>query len=307
MMAKNKPKKKRNPWIVIPLTIFIVLVLSIGSYVLSFYFKVKNTVDKEMNEPVESIDITQTKKKLAELKPLNILLLGIDAREGDKGRSDALIVLSLDPENNRSQLISIPRDTRTTIVGKGIEDKINHAYAFGGADMSVATVEEMLGIELDYYVSMNMEGLKELVDELGNITVQNEIEWKDGKYHFTKGPLAMDGDMTMAYVRMRKQDPSGDFGRTKRQRQVIGAIIDRGASVGSIPKINRTMEILGTNVATNMDFDDMKKLFNNYRKTNNQVDEYMLQGSGQKINGVYYLIVPDEEIEKVHKMITDHE
>src|SRR5699024_10930442 len=116
-MRKNKSKKKRNLWIVIQLTIFAVLVFSIGAYVLSFYVKVKNTVDKEMHEPVESIDISKAKKKLEDLEPLNILLLGVDARAGDKGRSDALMVLSLDPQNNRSQLISIPRDTRTTIVG----------------------------------------------------------------------------------------------------------------------------------------------------------------------------------------------
>lgn len=304
-MRKNKSKKKRNLWIVIPLTIFAVLVFSIGAYVLSFYVKVKNTVDKEMHEPVESIDISKAKKKLEDLEPLNILLLGVDARAGDKGRSDALMVLSLDPENNRSQLISIPRDTRTTIVGKGKEDKINHAFAFGGADMSAATVKNLLDIDLDYYVQINMEGLKELVDELGNITVQNEVEWSDSKYNFTKGSLAMDGDMTMAFVRMRKQDPEGDFGRTKRQRKVIEAIIDRGASVGNVPKINSTMEILGKNMATNMEFGDMKQIFSDYSGTRKNMDSYMMQGTGTKIDGVYYLEIPDEEIEKTHKMITE--
>src|SRR5699024_11700178 len=150
---------------------------------------------------------------------LNILLLGVDERKYDSGRSDALMVLSLNPKDDSMQLVSIPRDTRTTIVGKGFEDKINHAYAFGGSDMSVATVENFLNIELDHYVRMNMEGLKELVDKLGTITVDNEIAWNDGKYDFNTGPVEMDGDKTMAYVRMRKQDPDGDFGRTERQRR----------------------------------------------------------------------------------------
>src|SRR5699024_4856649 len=103
----------------------------------------------------------------------------------------------------------------------GTEDKINHAYAFGGADMSIQTVENFLDIELDYFVRINMEGLKELVDEIGTITIDNEIEWNDGTYNFTKGPIEMDGDKTLAYVRMRKQDSAGDFGRTERQRKVI--------------------------------------------------------------------------------------
>src|SRR5699024_11327055 len=102
----------------------------------------------------------------------------------------------------------------------GVEDKINHAYAFGGTDMAVATVEEFLGIELDYYVHLNMKGMQELVDEIGPITVNNEVEWSDEKYDFPKGPVEMNGDKTLHFVRMRKQDPDGDFGRTKRQRQV---------------------------------------------------------------------------------------
>src|SRR5699024_12248826 len=96
-------------------------------------------------------------KKVKATEPLNILLLGVDARESDKGRSDALIVLSLDPQNDVMRLISIPRDTRTTIVGKGGEDKINHAYAFGGTGMAVATAEDFLGIEVDYYFHLNMK------------------------------------------------------------------------------------------------------------------------------------------------------
>src|SRR5690625_871709 len=153
-----------------------------------------------MHDPVESIELDLTKKKVKATEPLNILLMGIETEESDKGRSDALMVLSLDPREDKMQLVSIPRDTRTTIVGKGKEDKINHAYAFGGADMTVATVEEFLDVEMDYYVRMNMSGLQELVDQLGGITVGNDIAWQDDKYEFGFGPTEMDGDKTMHFV-----------------------------------------------------------------------------------------------------------
>lgn len=236
--------------------------------------------------------------------------MGVDQRANDRGRSDALMVLSLDPKKNKMQLVSIPRDTRTTIVGKGYKDKINHAYAFGGADMSVATVENFLDIDLDYYVRMNMQGLQEVVDELGTITVDNEIEWNGNKYNFTIGPTEMDGDKTMRFVRMRKQDPNGDFGRTKRQRQVIQAIVDKGASAGSITKIDSMIDILGNNMSTNMDFDDMKKLLAGYKDTRNNFVSYQVKGSGTYIentNGqdIYYYVVSEEEIEKVHGMISE--
>src|SRR5699024_2569194 len=154
-------------------------------------------------------------------------------------------------------------------------------------------------------VRMNMEGLQGLVDEIGPITVQNEIAWNEGKYNFEEGPVDMNGDKTMAFVRMRKKDPSGDFGRTKRHRQVIEAIVKRGASVGSIPKIDSVLNILGNNMATNMDFADMKKMFSGYRDTRKNMETYMMEGSGTKIDGTYYYIVPQGEIGKVHNMIVD--
>ncbi|MEN1968873.1 LCP family protein [Lentibacillus sp. N15] len=303
MAKRSRSKKPRRLWLKIPLIIILLLVLGVGGYAYSIYHNAKQTVNEKMHKPVGSIDYKQSKKKVKATKPLNILLLGVDERENDRGRSDALMVLSLDPKNDKMQLVSIPRDTRTTIIGKGTEDKINHAYAFGGADMSVATVENFLDIDLDYYVRMNMEGLEELVDQLGRVTVNNEIAWKDSKYDFPVGNIEMDGDKTLSFVRMRKNDPNGDFGRTKRQRQVIQAIVDRGASVGSVGKINGVIDVLGNNMATNLDFDDMKKLFSGYKDTRKQIENYMMEGSGTKIDGIYYLIVPDEEVAKVHGMI----
>src|SRR5699024_3779658 len=144
-----------------------------------------------------------------------------DSEEDQAGRSDAMMIMRLYPETDEMKIVSIPRDTRAEIVGKDKEDKINHAYAFGKEDMAVATVENFLDIELDYYVAINMDGLVELVDELGSITVDNEVEWSDNGYDFPTGTVEMDGDKTMSYVRMRKDDPEGDFGRTTRQRKVI--------------------------------------------------------------------------------------
>ena len=304
---RTKRRKSRKLWLKIPIIIIILLVLGVGIYAFTVYNNAKKTVNDKMHDPVESIDLDLTKKKVKATEPLNILLMGIDTEESDKGRSDALMVLTLDPQQDAMQLISIPRDTRTAIVGQGIEDKINHSYAFGGADMTVATVENLLDVEMDYYVRMNMSGMKELVDQLGGITVNNEIAWKEGKYDFTEGPTDLDGDKAMAFVRMRKQDPAGDFGRNQRQRKVIQGIVDKGASVGSVSKINGVIEILGDNMATSLDFDDMKKLLSGYKDTRKNFTDYQIEGNGTKINGVYYLIVPDEEIEKVHGMIEEIE
>ncbi|RCW77221.1 LCP family protein [Saliterribacillus persicus] len=305
MGKRTDRNKKKKSWWKILLLVLLLIVVGVGIYIWTVVNDVRDTVNSKMHEPVESIDRDKVKKKMNDAEPLNILLLGVDARENDTGRSDALMVLTLRPEEDSLQMISIPRDTRTLIVGRGNEDKINHAYAFGGADMAVQTVENFLDIELDYYMRINMEGLQELVDELGSITVQNEIEWSDGNYSFTKGPVEMDGQKTMAYVRMRKQDPNGDFGRTERQRKVIQGIIEKGASVGNIAKVGEVIDIMGNNMSTSLDFEDMRNLLSDYVNTRKNVTSYQVQGSGETIGGIYYYIVPEEERSKVHNMIVN--
>ncbi|WP_053218208.1 LCP family glycopolymer transferase [Virgibacillus senegalensis] len=303
-MRSTNNKKSKKLWFKILLSVVLFLVVGSGAFAYSIYHKTKQTVANKITHPVSSIDTSVGKKKVKDQEPLNILLLGVDERENDVGRSDAMMVLSLNPKQDSMQLISIPRDTRTEIVGKGTQDKINHAYAFGGVDMSVNTVEQFLDIDLDYYVRLNMEGLTELVGAVGGVTVNNEIEFSSGGYDFPLGEIRLSQDETLNYVRMRKQDPNGDFGRNERQRKVIQGIIDKGASVGSVGKIDDIVQVLGNNMASNMDFDDMQNLLLNYRNTRKNITTYQMQGSGTKIDGIYYYLIDEEETAKVRDMIT---
>ncbi len=285
----------------------------IGSVTFLFfhYNNAKSTINGEMNESVSSIDHSVGEKKVSNENPLSIVLMGVDETDSDQGRSDALMVLTLDPSDNRSQLVSIPRDTRTELIGEGSNagnyDKINHAYAFGGTDMAVQTVENFLDHEMDYYIRMNIEGLSEMVDAIGGVTVKNDLEWK-GKsgFHYNKGEISLDGPQTMGFVRMRSQDPNGDFGRTERQRKVIKAIIEKGSSVASVNKIGAIMDVLGNNMKTNLDFNTMQSLLLNYRSAQKNIDTYQVKGSGVKIDGIYYLEVNEKEVNKVQQMIDEY-
>src|SRR5699024_7677711 len=172
-----KQKKKRNLWILTCLIVIGVIILSIGIYAAYVLNSVKQNIDGNMYEAVTSIDPNVTEKKIKERENLNILLLGIDSTSSDSGRSDAVIVLTLKPGEEEMQMISIPRDTRAPIVGRGTVEKINHAYAYGGSDMAIQTVESFLGVDFDYFVRINMSGLAELVDELGTVTVNNELDF----------------------------------------------------------------------------------------------------------------------------------
>ncbi|GAA0484946.1 transcription antiterminator LytR [Salinibacillus aidingensis] len=304
-------KSRKSKYLKIILGIVLVLFAGTGAYAYSIWNDVKDTVDKKIHKPVDSIEHTpEQKEKITKEETLNILLMGVDERKHDKGRADTLIILSINPNINKMQMISIPRDSRTLIKGMGFKDKINHSYAFGGSDMTISTVENFADIELDYYVKLNMEGLVELVDALGGITVQNKLDWYDSGYyekgfHYAKGELELNGEQTMGFVRMRYKDPNGDFGRNERQREVIRAIIDKGASIGSITKIDEFLDVIGKNVETNMTFDDMKHLFSDYRSASQNSSSYQVKGNGTYIDDIYYLIVSDQERQKIHEMITE--
>ncbi|MDX8047144.1 LCP family protein [Gracilibacillus sp. S3-1-1] len=304
----RRSKKKKPLWLKILLGVLIaifVVLIGIAIYAYTVYDSAKKTVNDQMHNDVETIDRDLTKQKVSDQETLNILLIGNDQRPGERGRSDSLLVMTLNPKKEQMQILSIPRDTRTTIVGRGTEDKINHAYAFGGPDMSIATVENLLDIDIDYYVEINMEGMVQLIDEVGGITVQNDLDFTQNGMNYAKGELNLNGKETLGYVRMRKDDPRGDFGRTDRQRQVIEATIDKGANIASVTKLHNFIDILGENMQTNMDFEDMQNLIANYANVRKNTNEYMLQGSGKRINNTYYYIVPKEELAKVHNMIVD--
>jgi polyisoprenyl-teichoic acid--peptidoglycan teichoic acid transferase len=244
-------------------------------------------------------------------QPISILLMGVDEWTGDKGRSDTLIAMTLNPKNETMQMVSIPRDTRTEIIGHGTVDKINHAYAFGGPKMAIETVENFTGVQMDYYIRVNMRALKALVDAVGGVTVYNDLDWFDEGYyekglHYTKGDIELNGEKTLGYVRMRHLDPEGDFGRNKRQRQIINAIITKATIISSITRFNDILKALGDNVKTNMTFEDMMNIQKNYRACRNNVSQYEIQGTGAKIGGIYYLNVSNEERAKVTNMLKNN-
>ncbi len=154
--------------------------------------------------------------------------MGIDTGDlgrVDQGRSDTMMVATVSPEDQQTTIVSIARDTYVDIVGHGTKDKINHAYAFGGPAMSMDTVQKYLDIPVDHYISINMAGLKELVDAVGGIEVNNDLTFSQDNYDFTIGKITLDGDQALAYSRMRHEDPNGDYGRQERQRKIVEELL----------------------------------------------------------------------------------
>lgn len=301
---KKKKRRKRRRWKVLLFVVALIFLIG-GVYLYTIYNEVRTTVNQDLHEDVTSIDTDQTKEKVDNKEPLNILLLGVDERENDVGRSDTMIVMTLDPNNDQMQMVSIPRDTYAEIAGDGRMTRINHAYAYGGSDMAVNTVENFLDIELDYYIRVNMEGLSQVVDAVNGITVNNDRAFTSGNFNFEKGEIKLDGREALAFVRMRKNDPNGDLGRNERQRQVIQGIIDKGARLDAVNKVGDVMDVLGDNVSTNMQFADMRRLVTNYSSARKNSTTYQMEGDNFRENGMYLINMSDEEVQKTHDMIVN--
>ncbi|OXB93140.1 LytR family transcriptional regulator [Parageobacillus galactosidasius] len=303
MRAKRRKKKKWLRWVG---GIVAVLLIGIGAYAYSIYHHVKQTA----NQMYENVDWKSDKRddevSFKEKTPISILLIGVDERKGDRGRADSLIVMTVNPNKKSIKMVSIPRDTRTEIIGKGKKDKINHSYAFGGVEMTMATVEHFLDIPIDYYIKVNMESFRDIVDAVGGVTVNNPFAFTYEGVTFPKGEITLNGEKALKYSRMRKSDPRGDFGRQDRQKQIIEAIIQKGASFSSLTNYDEVLTAIGKNMKTNLTFDEMQEIQANYKEARHHIEQLHITGKGTTINGTYYLIVPEEERLAVSNKLKEH-
>lgn len=299
---KHKHKhKKRRRW---PRVLLVILLLFASAFTYGYY-RLRKTSDNIYSDISKDKHPSREEQEvdLKDKKPFSILLMGIDTGDQgrvDQGRSDTIMVMTVNPEKDKTTLVSIPRDTRTEIIGRGFDDKINHAYAFGGPAMSVNTVQNLLDIPIDYFVSVNMAGIQQIVDAVGGVSVTPGISFNQDGYSFVEGQeTKVNGEAALAYSRMRKQDPEGDFGRQERQREIVLAILKKGASFDSILNYQSVLNTMEDNLQTNLDFNDMVSIFMNYSSALSNINQIQMDGEGTKIDGIYYLNIPEETIADV--------
>lgn len=245
---KSQNSKTANIWKWL-VGIVIVFVLGVSGISFSMYNSFKSNIEKTHVNINRDLSKQRIEKVNFERKdPFSILILGIDGRSGEIGRSDTIVVITVNPNSKDTKMLSIPRDTYTEIVGRHSRDKLNHAYAFGGMRMSMDSVEHLLNIPIDYVGEINMDGFSDMIDAVGGITVNSTRAFDQNGYHFQKGTNKLNGKSALAYVRNRHDDPEGDFGRQERQRQLISGIIQRASSMDGLLNYHDIFKSLGNNV-----------------------------------------------------------
>ncbi|MFS0788393.1 LCP family protein [Shouchella sp. 1P09AA] len=291
--------------------IFGILFLAVIGFGLYIFNDIRSTAnemyeplgDRQGSSPIREIEIQDG-------EPISVLLAGVDhtpGREEDVvGRSDSIVVMTLNPTDGSTKMLSIPRDTRVDIVGRGTTEKINHAHAYGGPEMLINTVEEAFDIPIDHYAGINMEGFTRLIDAFNGVQVYNDLSFTMDGSQFPEGTIELDGEEALKYTRMRYDDPRGDAGRANRQRDVIEALMNEAASLGSVTKAGEILDVLGSTVRTDLSLGDMWSYQSDYMDALNQVEQIEVNYTGQTIDGLWYAIVSDEEKARVRDEMRNH-
>lgn len=307
--AKKMDKKLRKRIYLGLLLVTLAVFYALGAYAYNILSSAKNTIDQTYSKTnlKKSRDVSSV---LKDKRPISILLLGTDTGDlgrTDKGRTDTIIVATVNPSTNTTTLTSIPRDTKVSVPdSENSYDKINSAYTIGGTSTAVKTVQDMLDIPIDYYVLVNMRGLTQLVDAVGGITIKPLLTFKYEDADVTKGKtVKMNGKQALAYSRMRYDDPEGDYGRQKRQKQVIQAIVSKAMSVSAISNYDKILKSIGSNMQTDLTYGDMVTIATKYTSAGENIKSKVLQGQDTMLDGLSYQVATAEEKKKISNEIRE--
>jgi len=308
-----RKKKKKKSLLKKVLMLFTLVFLIVGGYAGFLFYKTYQASYDDIGR--DKSDLRDEAVSISN-DPVSVLLMGVEdySSGGKGGRSDTLMLATFNPKDKTMKLLSIPRDTRVWIPEKEVYTKINHAYAHGGKELTIKTVEEFLNIPIDYYVTVNFEGFKNIIDILGGIEVnvpfdftQNSDDRVAEKLVFKEGPMALDGRYALAYARMRLEDPRGDLGRNERQKEVVMAIIDKLTSASTLLKVDKLAEEIGKNIETNMKISEALGFYKKYSDFNtSNIEQVTLIGSPQYIGGISYYIVDEEGLADLQNALKQH-
>lgn len=283
--------------IVIFIVIFLTIAVTFGIILYSYLDRFSSKGGQDSGSLIQP-------KEVKAGESFNILLLGVDigiagSKDSPK-RSDTMLVLHYDPDTSEMSMVSIPRDTKVTIRG-GME-KINAANAYGGPELAIKTVEDLLGISINYYVELNYEGFRKIVDAAGGIdtVIPFDMNYDDNvqnlHIHFKKGQkVHLDGKKAEEFVRWRKNNDNtgyaeGDLGRIKTQQDFIVKVIEKLKSA-PIGDIISTASILPDFITTNMEPGTILNMAKELYKINlDSIRKYTLQGEPKTVNGIWYFI-----------------
>lgn len=312
--TKNKQKKKIPLILKIILLLLITIIITVGG--ISIYgYKSFNKIVSQLkkvelkNDDLGIVDENELQQYKGYSKLINIALFGIDSTDTSSGRSDSIMVATLDPIHNKLKLTSFMRDSYVSINGYGY-DKLNHAYAYGGPALSINTLNTNFGLNIADFIAVDFSSLPKIIDTFGGITLEitneelkyindyiesiNSISGTNSSNIYSAGIQHLNGVQALAYSRIRYTS-GGDFERTQRQRNILTALFNEALNIPPSEYLNFISD-LTQYVTTSLDNSTMLKIATkistmglngiSIEQERFPIDNY---SEGKMINGVYYL------------------
>lgn len=261
---------------------------------------------KTKEEKVSDVDVVE------QTEPLSILLIGVDKDEGRgeewAGNSDTMILVTLNPITKRTTLTSIQRDLMLLENGK----KLNSSYSDGGAELTIANIEDLLDLKIDKYLEINMEGLEQLVDAVGGIEVTNNFDYPiqiateepEYKSSIPPGTHLIDGAQALVYSRMRKSDPDGDYGRQRRQQEVIKKVVSKVLSFDGLSNYFSVLDSIIDNFQTDIPINSstLPSLLG-YKDAFETIENFQIIGENEIVNGASFEVPTKEHLLEIQNNI----
>ncbi len=238
---------------------------------------------------------------------IRFLLIGIDSKdysEVSSVRSDTIMLVDMNPSSGEISIISIPRDTRTPIEGRNNPEKINHSFAYGGPELTLKTVKNLLGIEIDQYVLADYGLVRNYVDLIGGVDLYVPMDMKYSDpvadpplyIDLKEGEQTLDGDKALQYLRFRKGYKDADLGRVKAQQEFMKNLIKQSIRPVNILRIPGMASIYNDNMDTNIPISTMMFYGSqSVRFDLDNINSSTLPGSSKMMEGLSYFVHNQEE------------
>ncbi|MBT8804098.1 LytR family transcriptional regulator [Lactobacillus delbrueckii subsp. bulgaricus] len=302
-------RKKHNKAMRIFWSVMAVILVAIGGFALYEYNTVKNAADTAYRSGgLGNAENGSKNSVISNSKPIAILLMGTDTGalgRTYKGRTDSIMVAVLNPKTKKTTLVSFERDQQVNLPDypENSPSKLNAAYAYGNAKELAKVLKKYYNIPINAYVLINMGGLKTIVNKVGGVDIAPILSFSYEGYTFTKGKTThMDGAKALAYSRMRYDDPEGDYGRQKRQRQVLSALLKKAESATTL--LNSSfISSLSKQVQTDLTFSDMTSMANRYLAATKDLKTDYTHGTSYMQDGVSYQKISVSERQRISNLI----
>lgn len=297
---RKKRNKNKKLWPKILIGVAFVLIFSVTAfavYGISLINKMDTVDIDKSNLGITSKEDLKKYENHDSIK--NIALFGVDAEEGQFGRSDSIMIATIDPIHKKIKVTSIMRDSYVNIDGHGM-DKINHAYAFGGPELAIKTLNENFGLNIEDFVTVNFSTLPQIIDTLGGVEIpitEEEVSHVPGIG--AAGTYNLTGEQALEYTRIRYAS-GGDYERTHRQRNVMSALFKKAIDmpVSTYPSVlTNILPLVQTSLKTS-DILSLGTKALSMGTSDLQQERFPQDGDcwGDSIDGIYYLVFDSETV-----------